>query len=129
MKPTKINYSTAQIWHQNCEELLDIYQNDDSLTMDMEWAILRNYKTLSQVVNDFKKQQSKLETKFGSLQADGTYVLDTTSEITMQLYQKELENLKQTVIRIGLEKIDHQNLIGKKGVSLEVMALLDFMIN
>lgn len=129
MKPTKINYSTAQIWHQNCEELLDIYQNDDSLTMDMEWAILRNYKTLSQVVNDFKKQQSKLETKFGSLQSDGSYVLDTTSEVTMQLYQKELDTLKQVVIRIGIEKIDHQNLIGRNGVSLEVMALLDFMIN
>lgn len=128
MKPTKINYNTAQIWLRNCEELLDIYQNDESLTMDMEWAILRNYKSLSQVVNDFKKQQSKLEAKFGSLQSDGSYVLDTTSEVTMQLYQKELDNLKQTLIRIGIEKIDHKNLIGRNGVSLEVMALLDFMI-
>lgn len=129
MKPTKINYSTAQIWHRNCEELLDIYQNDDSLTMDMEWSILRNYRTLSQAVNDFKKQQNKLEIKFGSLQSDGSYVLDTTSEVTMQLYQKELDNLMKQTIRIGIEKIDHKHLIGKKGVSLEVMALLDFMIN
>lgn len=123
-----ITFKTAQQWLSNINDLIDIYQYDDSLTMDIEWALYQNFKYLNQVQNSFNKQKQELIVKYGTLQEDDSYVVDTDCDITMSRYNQSLNELMDTKIKTPLEKIDHKTLIGKKGVTLDTMTLFDFMI-
>jgi len=123
-----VTYNTIITWVDNCENLIEIFQHNDDLTMDIEWAILYNYKQLTHVLQKYNSEKNILIEKFGTLQADGSKVLDETSETTMNLYNEALNSLKSSVARIDIEKISHKVLRGLHGKSLEVMSLIMFMI-
>lgn len=125
----KANYITLQKWFSDCSELTDIYKSDNSLTMDIEWALLQNYKLLTNVMNEYQLYEKRLEEKYGTLQSDGTRKLDTTSNTVMNLYNKELQEVRDKQRTIRIESINHKNLKGLKGVTLEIMSLFDFMID
>lgn len=128
MKIQNANYYIVEKWFNDCSSLVDLFSDDNSLTMDVEWAIYQNYKYLKSALNSVEKQKQALEEKFGSLQPDGSYKLDTTSDIAMGLYEKELNQLMQSNIKVYLEKIDHKALENRPGVTLGVISLFDFMI-
>lgn len=128
MRLKKTTYVDFKKWFENCRDLVQIYRSDNSLTMEMEWALLQNYKSLSVIVDEYNKQVQFLIQKYGTLQSDGTRKLDTTSNVVMELYNKELNELRNKKVNIKIETINHKSLKGIKGVTLETMLLLDFMI-
>ncbi|QHJ84978.1 MAG: hypothetical protein [Bacteriophage sp.] len=121
-------YQQIQIWYENASELMEIYQEDDnSLTMDVAWAIIQNYKYLNQSVQVIKNAENQLIDKYGSLQPDGSKKIDQTCTEVVQAYNKEIDELMNQKTKIKIEKIDHRNLNVK--MSLETASLFDFMIN
>lgn len=128
MKLKKITYETLRKLFENCNVLIETYKSDDSLTMELEWCLLQNYKALNNEVNDYNKQVQIFVDKYGTLQPDGTRKLDTTSNVVMELYNKELKELQNKQKTVKIETVSHKSLKGLKGVTLETMLLLDFMI-
>jgi len=121
-------YQQIQIWYENVSELMEIYQEDDnSLTMDVAWAIIQNYKHLNQSIQVIKNAENQLIDKYGSLQSDGSKKIDQTCTEVVQAYNKEIDELMNQKTKIKIEKIDHRNLNVK--MSLETASLFDFMIN
>ena len=121
-------YKQIQIWYENVSELMEIYQEDDnSLTMDVAWAIIQNYKYLNQSVQVIKNAENQLIDKYGSLQSDGSKKIDQTCTEVVQAYNKGIDELMNQKTKIKIEKIDHRNLNVK--MSLETASLFDFMIN
>lgn len=129
MRFKKINYKIIKKWHDDCLNLLEIYKSDDALPMEMEWALYQNYKLINSIVSNHMNQVNALEAKYGTLQEDGSKKLDTTSNVVMELYNKELQELQNKQFTIRIETINHKYLRGLKGVTLDVMSLLDFMID
>lgn len=129
MRFKKINYNIIKKWHDDCLNLLEIYKSDDALPMEMEWALYQNYKLINSIVSNHMNQINALEEKYGTLQEDGSKKLDTTSNVVMELYNKELQELQNKQFTIRIETINHKYLRGLKGVTLDVMSLLDFMID
>ena len=127
MKQT-VTYGNVLTWTDNCEELISLFQHRDDLTMDMEWTLLYNYRQLINARQKYDSEKDILINKFGTLQADGSTILDETSETTMRLYHEALDKLNSSNIRINIEKISHVTLRGLPGKSLEIMALIMFMI-
>lgn len=108
-----ITYQTALRWHRKCEELLDIFRTDTSLTMEIEWALIKNYQALSQVVEQYNNE---------------FMVLQNQIDVTSDEGKTQVALLQSNKVRIDLIRLNHHILRGLKGVSLEVMALFDFMI-
>ena len=121
-------YQLVKDWYINCEELMNLYAADDSLTMDIEWAIFQNYRILGTAIQQCNAERKALEEEHGTLQDDGSRILDRSCQPTMVLYNRALEEMMNRRFRINIEKINHKSLAGKSGVTLETMSLFDFMI-
>lgn len=122
------SYRWIEKWYADCDELMDTFQSNDKLTMELEWAILQNFKTLSAFINQFNEKRDALQAQYSTLQEDGTKVLETDNPGIMDRYYTAIESLKDETVKINIIKVNHKNLSGIQGVSLEVMALLNFMI-
>ena len=46
MRFKKVKYEELKKWFENCNILIEKYKFDNSLTMEIEWALLQNYKKL-----------------------------------------------------------------------------------
>ena len=125
----QINKITIKHWFLNCEKLLELYKNDCSLPMIIEWALYKNYSQLKFLVLEYEEELKQLENKYGTLQPDGSKKVDTSSNTVMEMYLNELNILNSKNVGIEIETVHHKLLKGFKGVSLEVISLLNFMIS
>lgn len=125
----QINNRTMKNWFYNCQKLFDLYKTDDSLPMIIEWALYKNYIQLKMFVDEYNRNLEQLEYKYGTLQQDGTRKIDTSSNTVLEMYNNEKNELDLQIISLEIEVVNHKHFIGFKGVSLEVMSLLNFMIS
>lgn len=128
MRFKKVKYEELKKWFENCNILIEKYKFDNSLTMEIEWALLQNYKKLCQFITEYNQQVKNLVDKYGTLRPDGRKELDITSNVTMELYNKELKELSKKQKTVGIETVNHKHFCGFQGATLETMSLLDFMI-
>ena len=97
--------------------------------MIIEWALYKNYIQLKMFVDEYNRNLEQLEYKYGTLQQDGTRKIDTSSNTVLEMYNNEKNELDLQIISLEIEVVNHKHFIGFKGVSLEVMSLLNFMIS
>lgn len=123
-----INYNIVKELLDKCTELIDKYQYDDSLGMDIEWALWQNFKKLQAVISRCKEDTKALEYEYGSLQEDGSRVLERDNEAIMTVYNRAFETMMERKFKLDIEKVNHKALTGRKGMSLEMMSLFDWMV-
>ena len=125
----QINNITIKKWFSQCQALFDLYANNDSLPMIIEWALYQNYMNLKIHIDEYNSKVEKIIDKYGTLQSDGKKKIDTTSNTVMEMFNNELDKINSEQINIKIKTINHKYLRGFQGVTLEIMSLLNFMIS
>lgn len=125
----KVDNNTVKAWFVNCEKIMSKYSTDCSLPMIIEWALHKNYIQLKACMNEYVESLKMIEDAYGTLQPDGTKKIDATSNTVMEMYKNEVDVLNRKLVELEIEMVNHNLLKGFKGVSLETMALLSFMIS
>ncbi|MDD3338424.1 MAG: hypothetical protein PHS82_06155 [Lachnospiraceae bacterium] len=122
-------YGTLLVWRDNCAEILEEYETQTGLPMELEWAVLYNFKQFEKALQKYHSLQSGLVNRYGTLQTDGTYAIDETSEQAVTLYNEAVKQLDGKFAKVNMERINHKCLRGFKGIGINTMSLLAFMVD
>ena len=123
-----VTYNIVNDLCSKCEELIDKYQYDNSLGMDIEWALWQNFKKFQSTLRQCQEDIQALEKEYGSLQENGSSILERDNEAIMTVYNRALERLMNRKFKLDINKVNHKVLTGKAGMTLETMSFFDWMI-
>lgn len=85
----------------------------------VELILVKNYTSFVESVNILQDYKQSLVNKYGLLQPDGTYKLDTTNQENYSLYQKELNEFLELDVKINIQEIDIDDFNSFKSIGFE----------